>query len=474
LERGVRLSRSAVSVIMMFLLVLGTLPLAFSVQQVKAGGTVYIRADGSIDRPVHNVNTGLDYPTIQAAIDAPETLNGHTLLCDAGNYTENVQVYKSLNIIGAGPTLTYIIPAEMNDTFHVTADNVTIEGFTIQMVSTNPGISIDNAGQCSISGNVITGWGTGILLEGSSDNTISGNNIYPAPGYQADGIKLLDSSLRNDIVGNTLNGNYYGISVFNASNYNVIENNFVNSCTWDGIRLNWLGDGFMNVENCTIRDNTVQNCYDGIFLDAPSSNNLVTENFLSDNLLAGIRTRQSNSSTITYNTVTSNTNGIYAETSSNNSIIGNNIANNVYGILLYSSSNNTIYHNDFINNTSQVSSTNSTNAWDNGREGNYWSDYLTKYPNATQVDSSGVWNTPYVIDANNTDQYPLMKPYAPLIGDINNDGKVDVKDINIAARAFGSSPGNPRWNPLADVNHDGKVDIRDIALIAKHYGEHDP
>jgi hypothetical protein len=44
--------------------------------------------------------------------------------------------------------------------------------------------------------------------------------------------------------------------------------------------------------------------------------------------------------------------------------------------------------------------------------GNYWSDYLTKYPNATQIDNSSVWNTPYVIDANNTDYYPLVAPYA--------------------------------------------------------------
>jgi hypothetical protein len=42
--------------------------------------------------------------------------------------------------------------------------------------------------------------------------------------------------------------------------------------------------------------------------------------------------------------------------------------------------------------------------------GNYWSDYLTKYPSATQVDSSGIWNTSYEIDANNTDYYPLMVP----------------------------------------------------------------
>jgi len=92
---------------------------------------------------------------------------------------------------------------------------------------------------------------------------------------------------------------------------------------------------------------------------------------------------------------------------------GNMITANTYdGIYLGSSSGNSIYDNDFINNTSQVSSSNSTNVWDNDSEGNLWSDYLTKYPNAAQVDNSGVWNTPYVIDANNTDYYPLTVPIA--------------------------------------------------------------
>jgi hypothetical protein len=63
----------------------------------------------------------------------------------------------------------------------------------------------------------------------------------------------------------------------------------------------------------------------------------------------------------------------------------------------------------------QVQSDGSPNIWDDGYPsgGNYWSDYSTKYPSATEVDNSGIWNTPYVIDANNTDHYPLMRLYAP-------------------------------------------------------------
>ena len=57
---------------------------------------------------------------------------------------------------------------------------------------------------------------------------------------------------------------------------------------------------------------------------------------------------------------------------------------------------------------------------------NYWSDYSTKYPNATEVDHSGIGNTPYVfytVNNNGTpldiyeDNHPLMKPIAiPLMG----------------------------------------------------------
>lgn len=55
---------------------------------------------------------------------------------------------------------------------------------------------------------------------------------------------------------------------------------------------------------------------------------------------------------------------------------------------------------------------------------NYWSDYQTKYPNATEIDHSGIGNTPYVyyLHQNNQtppwqDNHPLMKPVAiPLTG----------------------------------------------------------
>jgi len=65
--------------------------------------------------------------------------------------------------------------------------------------------------------------------------------------------------------------------------------------------------------------------------------------------------------------------------------------------------------------------------------------------------------------------------------DINHDGKIDGKDITIAALAFGSygpnyfytgSPASSNWDPRADVNGDNKVDGKDITPIALNFGWH--
>jgi hypothetical protein len=80
---------------------------------------------------------------------------------------------------------------------------------------------------------------------------------------------------------------------------------------------------------------------------------------------------------------------------------------------------NTVYDNNFINNYQQIGSPDlivgpnpTTNAsWFKDTRGNYWNDYLSRYPNASEVDSSGIGDTPYVIDTGNIDPYPLMAPY---------------------------------------------------------------
>jgi len=66
-----------------------------------------------------------------------------------------------------------------------------------------------------------------------------------------------------------------------------------------------------------------------------------------------------------------------------------------------------------------------------------------------------------------------------ILGDINGDFKVDIKDLVLVIKAFGKYKSHPNWNENhlirnADVNNDDKVDIKDLVLVIKHYGEHYP
>ena len=57
-----------------------------------------------------------------------------------------------------------------------------------------------------------------------------------------------------------------------------------------------------------------------------------------------------------------------------------------------------------------------------------------------------------------------------ILGDLNGDGAVDVRDAIIAGNVFGSSSGDPNWNPDADlypVGHpDGQINVLDFIVLA--------
>jgi nitrous oxidase accessory protein len=118
--------------------------------------------------------------------------------------------------------------------------------------------------------------------------------------------------------------------------------------------------------------------------------------------------------------------GIYVKAGSNNIFYDNYIAdfegtggeNSGYGVVFSRtnmSEKNTFYHNNFMNNKGTVAFKDGefviSNFWDNGSEGNYWDDY-----NGTDSNRDGIGDTPYIINGDNVDRYPLMFPY-----DIEND-----------------------------------------------------
>lgn len=48
--------------------------------------------------------------------------------------------------------------------------------------------------------------------------------------------------------------------------------------------------------------------------------------------------------------------------------------------------------------------------------------------------------------------------------DLNGDNKVNIKDLSLIAKTWGTN------NPTGDVNEDGIVDILDLSLLAKDWG----
>lgn len=103
----------------------------------------------------------------------------------------------------------------------------------------------------------------------------------------------------------------------------------------------------------------------------------------------------------------------------NNTIANNFIENNKQGLFMgFNNEGNTtippdivINHNHFENNDIQLNgcnckslnTTETPHLWDDGKAGNYWSDY-----NGKDTNHDGIGDIPYVVDALNLDRYPLM------------------------------------------------------------------
>jgi hypothetical protein len=68
----------------------------------------------------------------------------------------------------------------------------------------------------------------------------------------------------------------------------------------------------------------------------------------------------------------------------------------------------------------------------------------------------------------------FMGGSARAVGDINGDGKVDMRDVSYVARRFLCLPSDPLWDPNADIDGDSRIDMKDISTVARHFGEHYP
>jgi len=524
------LEKKTVSRIMLAMLLVGMLTLAFNIQYAEADPTTwYVDDDG-----------GADFSSIQEAINSPLVVDGDTIYVYNGTYYEHIYIYKSLTLIGENKYATIIDGSGYGSTVRISYEQgVKFTKFTIRNAET--GIDLYHSSNNTIVSNVITNStlgdpynsGGGVYLEYSSNNTVADNTISNTTEA---GILLQQYSHHNTIVGNVISRNTdieiedsSGI-FFDENTYNNTVINNIISKSHRGIytaQLSYNNTIIGNtISNLTIYEcginiwgpdnkiigNTISNMgYVGIQLNSISSdggygvpnacaNNVVSGNTVSNSTFGINLILAAFSNTIAGNNVSNSGLSIFiSDHSDNNTILENYVSNNDYGILLFSSNNTKVYHNNFINNADQVLISQSFNTtWDDSYPsgGNYWSNYITRYPDAQELDDSGIWDTPYFIDEDNQDNYPLMEPWTPapptLVAaadiapntlNLKSKGKwitayielpesYDVSDIDVSTVVLnGEVPAELHPTEIGDYDGDGIPDLMvkfDRAALTSH------
>ena len=348
-----------------------------------------------------------DYTTIQAAINAAATRD--TIYVYNGTYRENINVNRTVYLIGESNFSTIIDGNALDSVVKITQGGVKLLNFFITNSSTAPtheeGVGITGI-VCTLMDNVITNTKFGIRVNGVNDTNISNNEIRNST-Y---GI-LLNNAGWTIMNSNLIINNSYGMSINGALSGNSSLSKSI--ITKNGIGIQLTATTGLTISETNITDNN----YGALFTNTTYSS--ISESNISSNifglLLIGSLCQNN---TVEDGNISYNMQAVTLESSSNNRILQNYIENNTgYAIWLDWAENNQIYYNTFINNGNQTYVNAISNKFDNGypQGGNYWSDYngtdLYSGPNQDQLGGDGIGDTPYMAGANdNQDHYPYMRP----------------------------------------------------------------
>ena len=214
----------------------------FNVQPAKAeSGAIYIRADGSIDPPTAPISS-----------------------------VDNV---------------TYTFTGNISDSIVIERNNIVVDGAdcTVSGFGWGNGITLTDRNNVTVRNMKIIGFAYGILLDSSSNNTVSGNNVT---SNNEEGIRL-DSSSGNTLSGNNVTSNNGDGIYLDSSSGNTLSGNNVTSNKWGGISLD-------SSSGNTLSGNDVANNYVGILLGFSSNNVFYHNNFINNTQHAYITQNHAN------------------------------------------------------------------------------------------------------------------------------------------------------------------------------------
>jgi parallel beta-helix repeat protein len=422
--KGVLLNKVILGFKIAFLL---TSIFTFNIKPAKAMETIYIRVDGSVDPPTAPIQRSGNLYTLTDNIfcyaSGIEIERDGIILDGMGYLLQGSSFY-----VGNG--------VSVNERNEVTIRNMRIKNFSY-------GIYVGMSYGITIQENNIMDIGAGITLEGSTSNVIFGNSVI----HSVEGIRLFGSD-NNYLSLNIIQDSYQnGILVYYSSNNHIDSNSIINSgLVTPSSYGNIVNDNTVNgkpliyLEDAS--DYVVQNAGQVILVH---SNNITVENL-----------------------ALSNTNyAIQLWGTQNSTIVGNTLKNNRYALLLDASSKNKFYHNIFEDNSNHLSiSSSKPNVWDDGYPsgGNYWSDYVGvdfySGPSQNEIGSDGIGDTPYIINDDNMDRYPLFQdgPSETLVVNLVNGLRAynwDLELENIALshpdfRSAGSIGANETANLIKE------------------------
>jgi len=363
-----------------------------------------------------------DYPTIQIAITNASP--GDTVFVRSGSYTGGIVIDKTIMLRGEAAKTTTVVGGATASDLGLTSVALRRTPETSFLLGRQFAVTYEEMLTFNAQGesskirpaNFIPPLTFGIIVNSNnveiSGFTIMGGDraIYSSKG---DGLLIQQNSLGTCILGgsnNTVaNNSRIGLTIFGF--HNLIANNsggLVLASSNSSIIGNSLG-GFalQNAYSNIIVNNTLSGSNMGLWIGSSISSGPPTCSY---NLFAGNKIENCGLW------------GILMGAGAYNVFFGNIVENtgagldhDGYGLALggngVTAENNLFLHNIFKNNSKNFGvnwPVTGANSFDDGKEGNYWDDYLTKYPNATEVNNSGTGSISYVLTENNADNHPLL------------------------------------------------------------------